>query len=405
MGMAIMDTPSLDSLEAFLAPIPTALFLSEYYCRAPLHIGGEAARFSHLLSWDDLNTAANLLRLRRPLLRLAMNGKILPEQAYSTEAHNSGAAFWRPDWRAVRRLLKEGATLLLDRIEETHAPIRDLCGMLEVELGANTFADAFASWQQTQGLPVHWDVEEVFVLQLAGTKHWRVTKPDRLHPTQKDKTHRTTRCPEEVFWQGDLSPGDLLYIPGGWWHEAVAVSNRTLHVAVSQLPATGLTAMNGVLRALEDDELARTPLPRFANESEQQNYILRLRGLVDEKLRGQTVKSILANLDARATGRTRLSMPWSSGPEVETIPADAWIHWLPPRPLAVKETGAEITFEAIGAQFLLVANYRPLISDLSKRRKLSFRELCSGHPQLPVETMVHKLISLGLVAIAKDAVI
>jgi hypothetical protein len=46
-----------------------------------------------------------------------------------------------------------------------------------------------------------------------------------------------------------------------------------------------------------------------------------------------------------------------------------------------------------------------VIRDLASRRKFPFSELRSRHPHLPVEAIVLRLVSAGLVAIADDAVI
>ena len=288
----------LQSLRAFLDPIEPAHFLKEFYCRAPLHIPGDADKFSHLLTWDGLNRATTLQRRHRPQLRLAKDGIVISQQQFSTKETNAFGDFWTINFRSVRRLLEDGATLLVDRIDETHEPLADCCRMLEAELGSSSFADAFASWRQNPGFPTHWDAEQVFVVQLIGTKHWRVLKPERLYPTQQDQK-RTEKPPTHPYWEGDMHPGDLLYIPGGWWHDALAASAGTLHVSLSLFPATGLTVVSAMMRELQEDELARTPLPRFASEAEQQRYMSSLRSTVDEKMRGFTVKSVLNNLDIR----------------------------------------------------------------------------------------------------------
>ena len=198
-----------------------------------------------------------------------------------------------------------------------------------------------------------------------------------------------------------MNPGDLLYIPGGWWHDALAVTDRTLHVAVGLFPATGLTVMNHILKELHKDERVRAPLPRFASEAEQEAYMSHLRGAVDAKLRALTVKSVLDSLDSRARVRTRLSMPWSAIKNTDPLPSDAWVHWLPSRRATVKETETEITFDAMGVRFSFPAFGLPVIQDLIRRRKSPLSDLCSRHPQLPVENILIGLISAGLVAIAK----
>ncbi len=39
---------------------------------------------------------------------------------------------------------------------------------------APTSASAYVSWQRQQGFAAHFDTQEVFVLQLAGRKAWRL---------------------------------------------------------------------------------------------------------------------------------------------------------------------------------------------------------------------------------------
>jgi ribosomal protein L16 Arg81 hydroxylase len=394
----------VETLKALLSPIEPARFLSEYYFREPLHIPGDAKRFSHLLSWDELNRATTRLLPHRMPLRLAKDGKQVPKEEYAVrETYSTGEA-WRMKFRVVRRLLEEGCTLLVDRIDERHEPLADLCRMLEMELGNHVFADAFASWHQIRGFSTHWDAEQVFILQLAGTKRWRVLKPEWLYPTQEDKS-RNNRPPNEPYWEGDVKAGDLLYIPGGWWHEALAVSGPTLHVSVSLHATNGITVLNAMLSELREDELVRTPLPRFASKAEQRRYMSRLRGAVDRKMRGLTVKSLIEKMDADARARNRLSMPWNWAPENEAIAAHAWIHWLPPRLVVVRETGAQFNFDSMGNEFAFSLDFLPMFRDLIARRKARFSELCSRHPQLPVEKILLQLVTFGLVAISNDSVI
>ncbi|HET7085284.1 MAG TPA: cupin domain-containing protein [Rhizomicrobium sp.] len=394
----------MESLKDLLSPIEPARFLSEYYFRKPLHIPGDAKRFSHLLSWDDLNRATTRPLPRRTPLRLAKDGKQIPKEEYAVRETSSAGDLWRVKFRVVRRLLEEGCTLLIDRIDERHEPLADLCRTLEVELGDQVFADAFASWHQTQGFSTHWDAEQVLVLQLKGTKRWRVLKPEWLHPTREDKP-RSNRPPSEPYWEGDLKPGDLLYIPGGWWHDALAVSGPTLHVSISLHATNGITVLNTVLSELREDELVRTPLPRFASEAEQRRYMSDLRDVVDKKLRGLTVKSLAEKIDASAPVRNRLSLPWNWAPENEAVAAHAWVHWLPPRHVVVREFGAQFNFQSMGNEFAFSLDYLPMFRDLMGCRKARFSELCSRHPQLPAEKILLELVSFGLVAISDNSVI
>ena len=355
-----------------------------------------------MLSWDGLNRAASFQRPgTKQRLRLAKQGKEIPPKAYSV---TSGANDPKVDFRAVARLLEDAATLVIERIDQVHEPIGDLCRMLEAELGSDADAFAFASWRETQGFPTHWDYEAGFILQLDGVKHWRVFAPERQYPTKQDFRNRHGKPPATPVWEGDLKPGDLLYMPGGWWHDALAKTSRTLHVSLGTYPQTGVDLLDHLLQELQDEENVRTPLPRFASESEQQKYIEGLRSAVDAKLRSLTVASVLQKFDAKAGARARLSLPWNA--VQDDIPPEAWVHWLVPRSINLEKTsGDEITFEAVNDKITIAAIALPLIEDLAKRRKAQFRELRSAHPTLPVDAILLGLVSAGLIAIADSPVI
>ena len=68
-------------------------------------------------------------------------------------------------------LLRDGATLTIDRIDELHAPIAELCQTLERQLDVvRVNANMYASWRETVGLGLHWDPHDVIALQVIGTK-------------------------------------------------------------------------------------------------------------------------------------------------------------------------------------------------------------------------------------------
>jgi hypothetical protein len=91
-----------------------------------------------------------------------------------------------------------------------------------------------------QGLQAHYDDHDVWVLQLAGSKHWCVGPPQtpalpltyapRL-PVQPPEQHGAAAVQRVL-----LQPGDALYIPRGWVHEACAAAT---HADTPEAPAAG----------------------------------------------------------------------------------------------------------------------------------------------------------------------
>eukprot|EP00944_MAST-04C_sp_MAST-4C-sp1_P001375 g1375.t1 len=126
----------------------------------------------------------------------------------------------------------------------------------------------------TQGFAPHYDDIEAFIIQLEGQKRWRVYKPvDELGGT-------LPRTSSGNFDQKDigepvmdivLSPGDMLYFPRGWIHQAVSVKNNTdasLHATLSTAQNHSWADYFQILlpqlaqQAFEDHEDMRKSLPR-----------------------------------------------------------------------------------------------------------------------------------------------
>ncbi len=63
------------------------------------------------------------------------------------------------------------------------------------------------------GFTTHYDTQDVFILQIGGRKHWRISQPTIALP------HRTQACspigfaPPPPDLELELEPGDLLYLP------------------------------------------------------------------------------------------------------------------------------------------------------------------------------------------------
>lgn len=75
-------------------------------------------------------------------------------------------------------------------------------------------------------------------IQLIGRKRWKVYKPTFEFPLsgQTSKNHKHECCGEPVF-DDILEAGDLLYLPRGWWHNALPIG-ETFHVAIGVHSAT-----------------------------------------------------------------------------------------------------------------------------------------------------------------------
>lgn len=215
-------------------------------CSAPAErfageIWGRREWLSTGLPVDDLFSVAvadELLSrrgLRTPFLRMAADGRVLSTSRF-TGSGGAGANVAdqvRDD--AVLSLFADGATVVLQGLHRLWEPVRELAAELAAELGHPVQVNAYITPPQSQGFDPHYDTHDVFVLQVSGSKHWRVHEPVLRDPMPDQPWGLVS---EQVMARADqapaldavLSPGDCLYLPRGFIHSAVARAQVSAHL-------------------------------------------------------------------------------------------------------------------------------------------------------------------------------
>ena len=245
-------TPASDgALLRAIAPVPVEEFLERHWEREPLHVArGEPGRFDDLLSARDVERALEEPGLRVPGFRLVKAGEQLG--GYTTELS------WRPQpftgVAETSRVVEEvanGATLVLQGLHLTRLSTAAYCRELEARLGQPAQANAYFTPRRSQGLPVHHDTHDVFVLQISGTKRWRVYAPVWELPLKRQRYDAAMGEPGETVLDVVLEPGDTLYLPRGWLHEALTSGEDSLHLTVGVAVFTWVDAFRAALDRCE----------------------------------------------------------------------------------------------------------------------------------------------------------
>lgn len=309
-------------------------FLTQALHRSYAVIPAEDADTAPLLSWDDLNTILATHRIDPPRLRLSQDGQTVPVSRYSTPITSRRGVTWnRLHPAQLHTRLAEGASLVVDAIDEIHPPIRTAAEALERFIGTPVQTNAYASWTEQEGFGQHWDDHDVVVVQQYGAKRWRLWEPTRQTPTFRD-----VDSPEEP--EGEpvadfvLHPGDVLYLPRGWWHSVTAdQGTESLHLTFGLVAQTGATLVGWLVDELHESTVLRMDVPRHAEAEAKAAYQNDLRTAVLTALSDPD----LIDRWARSTGTTHFGRPAPSLPYVDALPAD--------REIAVRLTAprAELT--------------------------------------------------------------
>ncbi|WP_419752731.1 cupin domain-containing protein [Geodermatophilus sp. CPCC 206100] len=166
------------------------------------------------------------------------------------------------------RLFAEGGTVVLQGLHRLWPPLIEFADQLAADLGHPTQVNAYVTPPSSRGFSAHYDVHDVFVLQVAGEKHWRIHEPVlrdplRTQPWDGRAAAVAAAAEGEPVIDAVLRPGDALYLPRGYLHAATALGEISAHLTVGVHAVTRWAAAESALDlvrtlAAEDPELRRS---------------------------------------------------------------------------------------------------------------------------------------------------
>src|SRR5215210_6763031 len=242
-------------LERIVAPKSADEFLVEFWERQPLAVSrNEEGRFDDLLSQENVERLVCDTGLRYPAFRLVKAGEQIALGDYTTDVPWSPQPFSRTaDVHRVLAAFEGGASIVLQGLHYNWRPLAEFCRGLEAALGHPVQANAYYTPRGSQGLPVHHDTHDVFVLQVAGEKGWLVYEPALELPLKDQRYRPELGRPADPVEDRVLKAGDMLYLPRGWLHEALTSETDSLHLTIGVNVVTWLDAFRAALDDCKDD--------------------------------------------------------------------------------------------------------------------------------------------------------
>ena len=195
-----------------IAPVEPARFFAEFWEKRPLVISRQSPDYySDLCSLADVDRILSSTDLRYPAIRLVRHGPDLPTNAYTRDLRSRRFVFAGVgDTDRILLEYQRGATILLQRVERSWPPLTALCGNLEQVFYHPVDANAYLTPASSQGFGVHYDTHDVFILQLAGSKHWRLYDAPLRLPLESQPFDQLDVNPGPLSQQIDLHAGDLI---------------------------------------------------------------------------------------------------------------------------------------------------------------------------------------------------
>jgi bifunctional lysine-specific demethylase and histidyl-hydroxylase NO66 len=323
--------------------------------------------FSDLLSADAVDELVSERGLRTPFLRVAKNGTTLPDQSFTAPGGVGAAIADQVSDDKLVRLFADGATLVLQGLHRLWPPIVAFCQQLASELGHPVQANAYVTPPQNQGFSDHYDVHDVFVLQIAGEKRWQIRAPVldsplRDQPWTDQRRAVQQRAAEPSLIEAVLRPGDCLYLPRGYLHAAVALGGVSTHLTIGVHSWTRYALaeqlMTQALSTLAGDPVIRQSLAlgvRFDNQATFDDALDSARTALVAALQRADIGQVAGALQGSARGTQRAAPvgPLRQLRDADAITADTVLRVRDHLAATLDQTGNRSVVRSRAGEFTL----------------------------------------------------
>lgn len=254
-----MSHPRMD-FNTLIAPMAPDEFFGTYWQQELLlHTKGSPDRIAGLLSLQDVDfLVSSLPAADSSSMMLIANAKPLPSVLYTNK---EGLV----DLAAVYRAYASGHTLLILNLEKRWKSVGWLCRDVEtsftnhgVALRKSVVANMYLTPANCHAFPAHYDHHDTLIVQLEGTKHWRIYGPLDPFPIELQAIPLSPDKLPPVQQEFIAAPGHVFYIPRGFYHGAQTAGDYSLHLTIGIYPSIWVDL---ITRLLITDSRLREALP------------------------------------------------------------------------------------------------------------------------------------------------
>ncbi len=223
------------SKEIFKEPLDNNFFLNNFG-RKYIHkreFVNDANSVVSLEILDDMLSKSNIWNNKN--FKMMLDQKTINPNDYSSLSIDITGNNHRPDVDKVQGLVSKGASIILNDIEKYNTNLLKISDELQRLTQGRCQGNLYFSMASHQAFGPHFDLHDVFAFHFEGEKVWNIYENIEdspiNHPVFKISSEERTKRAGKLIDQVTLKPGDLLYIPRGQYHDALASKNGAIHVA------------------------------------------------------------------------------------------------------------------------------------------------------------------------------
>jgi ribosomal protein L16 Arg81 hydroxylase len=179
----------------------------------------------------------------------------------------------RPEPAKVEAYLRQGATLVANDIDHLSHGLTAFSRTIEEALGGKVQGNLYCSSKRRPGFAAHFDTHDVYAVHVEGTKTWHIYEGRAVdpiaHPMFKSlgREHHE-KAKGKLLMDVKMAPGDLLYLPRGQYHDALADQGGAVHIAFGVTYPIGIDVMSYLFEKVIARDAFRANLPRVETRGE-----------------------------------------------------------------------------------------------------------------------------------------
>lgn len=182
---------------------------------------------------DDMLSKTNIWNKHNFLMML--DQKQISYNDYSSLSIDISGNTNRPNVNKVQKLVSKGASIILNDIEKYNSNLLKIADELQTLTHGRCQGNLYFSMASHKAFGPHFDLHDVFAIHFEGEKIWNIYENIEdtpiNHPAFVISPEERVKRAGKLIDQVTLKPGDLLYIPRGQYHDALASENGAIHVA------------------------------------------------------------------------------------------------------------------------------------------------------------------------------
>jgi hypothetical protein len=400
-----MICPSADTLVSrLIGDIKT--FKAAYWERRPFHFRSTNPEYvKSLFSLSNADSILSSPATRPPYVEVKRDGYGVREGIWTGLGGSKSipiADAVRVDMVAAE--FAKGATILLQNLEDHDILIGRLTRELESFFRAHIVSVAFITPPGQQGHRLHYDAFEGLIIQTHGTKKWCVY--DAIVPRPRKSTGINLDEKMPVALEATLQAGDVLYVPWGSPHFAVAGESVSCHLTLAIWPPSWEEKMAEIISA-SIPAAAKMDIPSAGGRNISEQRILcreYLRNAID-CLDDRHLQQIAEQWIGEVTGPiTRGSGFVEQALRCSSLTDNSQVSRTSTTAFDVKFTGdGALEVRLTDLTLKVDARFADALSVLSRCNELALSEIPSTLGRDPIFDLVRRLVEHGALRVSLSA--